>query len=131
MLHLGHFSFDELDYKQNYRHGYFACIVDAIDEDDAVKKFKAHIMDMKQENMAFSTIVKVYIEDIIQVASIPEKPIVTRLQSSAGEFPKSISYTLPSLDVDGIDAFGLKTNVQKLEAEESGDYMESVPFITF
>ena len=86
---------------------------------------------MRQKNLAFSTIVKVYIEDIIQVASIPDRPIVTRLQSSAGEFPKSISYSLPSMDVDGIDAFGLSANVQKHEAEENGDYMESTPFITF
>ena len=70
MLHLGHFSFDELDYKHNTRHGYFTCVVYAADEENAVQKLKAHLVEMKQKNMAFSKIVKVYIEDIIQVETL-------------------------------------------------------------
>lgn len=131
MLHLGHFSFDELDYKHNTRHGYFSCVVDAADQDAAVKKFKAHLTEMKRNNIAFSTIVKVYIEDIIQIADIPSEPIITRLQSSRGEFPKSISYSLPSTEVDGIEAYGLTANVKRHENDPAGDYLTSEPFITF
>jgi hypothetical protein len=131
MLHLGHFSFDELDYRQNNRHGYFTCIVDASDEEEAVKRFKTHLVEMKQKNMAFSTIVKVYLEDIVQIETVPEKPLITGLQSSRGMFPKSISYSLPSAETDGVEVFGLKPDVQKQDNTENGDYLEAEPFLTF
>jgi hypothetical protein len=88
-------------------------------------------MEMKKDNMFFSAIVNVYIEDIIQIQDVPEKAIITRLQSSEGEFPKSISYLLPSMDVDGIESFGLAVNVQKHEKEGSSEYKESEPFLKF
>ena len=131
MLYIGHFSFDEVDYRQNTRHGYLACVVEAGDEDDAAKKFKTHLIEMKQKNVAFSTIVKVYIEDIIAIQEIPNEPIITRLQSSRGEFPKSISYSLPEVDVSGVEAFGLATNVEQHEDKPSAAYVESKPFIAF
>jgi hypothetical protein len=131
MLHLGHFSFDELDFKNKPRHGYFSCVVEAAGAEQAVKKIKAHLVDMKQNNMAFSTIVNVYLQDIIQIESVPREPVITRLQSSRGEFPKSISYTLPSGDIGGIEAFGLTPNVQMHEKNKTDAYMESEPFLTF
>lgn len=131
MLHLGHFSFDELDYEKNIRHGYFTCVVDADNEEIAVKKFKKHLIEMKRDNMVFSTIFNLYIEDIIQIRVVPEEAIITRLQSSQGEFPKSVSYSLPSKDVVGIESFGLASNVQKHENDETGRYLYSNPFIDF
>ena len=131
MLHVGHFSFDELDYKHKSRHGYFTCVVAATDEEEATRKFKAHLIDMKQKNVAFSTIVKVYVEDIIQMKALPGEPIVTRLQSSRGEFPESVSYSLPSTAIDGIEAYGLATDVKQHENDPNGDYLESEPFIVF
>ena len=132
MLHIGHFSFDELDHEKNRRHGYFTCVVDADDEIIAVERFKEQIMEMRRYNTAFKEIVNVYIEDIIAVAVVPEKAKITRLQSSEGEFPKSISYSLPSMGADRVmTAFGLTRNVQKHEGEERGDYKEVEPFIRF
>ena len=131
MLHIGHFSFDELDYEKNIRHGYFTCVVDADNEEIAVKKFKEHLMEMKRNNMSFSTIVSIYIEDIIQIQVVPEKAIITRFQSSQGKFPKSVSYSLPSMDVGGIEAFGLASNVQENENDKTGRYLYSNPFIDF
>jgi hypothetical protein len=131
MLYIGHFSFDELDYRHKTRHGYLSCVVDAEDEDDAAVQFKRHLIKMKQKNIAFSTIVKVYIEDIIAIAEVPNEPIITRLQSSRGEFPKSISYSLPEAEADGIEAYGLADNVEQHEGEPSADYVESKPFIAF
>lgn len=131
MLYISHFSFDELDYRHNTRHGYFSCVVDAKDEDEAVEKFKTHLIKMKQKNMAFSRIVKVYIEDIIAIEAVPNEPIITRLQSSRGEFPKSISYSLPAAEADGIEAYGLAANVEQHENEPESDYVESQPFIVF
>jgi hypothetical protein len=131
MLYIGHFSFDELDYRNNTRHGYLSCVVDAEDADDAAEKFKTHLTKMKQKNVAFSTIVKVYIEDIIAIEDVPSEPIITRLQSSRGEFPKSISYSLPETEADGIEAYGLAANVERHEDDPSTDYVESKPFITY
>ena len=130
MLHIGHFSFDEID--SNKRHGYFTCIVEADDEIAALQRFKEQIMEMKKYNVTFNKIVNIYIEDIIQVAYVPEKAVITRLQSSEGEFPKSISCSLPSMGADKVmTAFGLTLNVQKHEGEEGDNYEEAEPFISF
>ena len=132
MLHIGHFSFDEIDSNKNKRHGYFTCVVEADDELAALQRFKEQIMEMKKYNVTFNKILNIYIEDIIKAAVVPEKAVITRLQSSEGEFPKSISCSLPSMRSDiMMTAFGLTLNVNKHEREEGGGYKESEPFIHF
>lgn len=131
MLHIGHFSFDERDARGNPRHGYFTCLIDAADPEEATAKFGEHILQMKKKEDVFANMAAVYLEDIIKVAAVPEEPIVTWLQSSQGEFPKSISHSLPAVIKDGIEAFGLPTNVDKHEAGKGKGYMVSEPFIRF
>ena len=131
MLHIGHFSFDERDADQNDRHGYFTCLIDVDKPENAVARFAAYILEMKKENPCLENLVKVYIEDIIKIETIPEDPIMTHLQSSEGAFPRSVSYSLPSVFKDGIEAYGSPSNVRKHENDESGRYLFSNPIITF
>ena len=131
MLYIGHFSFDEQDSDLHTRHGYFTCIVDVENPEDAVAKFAGHILEMKKSEPCFADIERVYLEDIVKITAIPAEPITTRLQSSEGLFPRSISYSLPSVIKDGIDAYGMPSNVSKHEKDESGQYLYSNPFITF
>ena len=130
MLYLGHFSFDELDSDQKVRHGYFTCIVESTTADNAVDEFKAHILALKKSDDIFAGIKKIYIEDIVEIQKIPEKTIVTRFQSSVGEFPKSISYSLPSVNTPGVDTFGLAQEVTKNDVHTE-DYVKSIPFLQF
>ena len=130
MLFIGHFSFDELKGKKA-RHGYFTCIIDAGSREKAVAKFSDYILSLKKEEESFSGIEKVYIEDIIAVRNMPSEPIVTLFQSSEGNFPKSISISLPSVFKEGIDAFGLSRNVNRHEEANTRSYKIAEPFITF
>lgn len=131
MLHVGHFSFDEYDFDQNDRHGYFTCVVDAADEEAAVQEFRTALLDMKKADTAFSRIVNIYIEDIIQIRETPKSPIVTHMQSSEGAFPESISYSLPLTHELDVQAFGLTANVDEHENTQGDDYKISEPFINF
>ena len=56
---------------------------------------------------------------------------MTRLQSSDGEFPASVSYSLPGFDGKSADAFGFAPDVDNHEMTEGGSFIESEPFITF
>jgi hypothetical protein len=131
MLHIGHFSFDEQDRRGTSRHGYFTCIIDASDPEAATAKFGEHILEMKKKEEVFANMAAVYLEDMIKVEAVPKEPVVTWLQSSEGEFPRSISHSLPAVTKDGIEAFGLPTNVDKHEAGKGKGYMVSEPFIRF
>jgi len=131
VLHIGHFSFDEQNDDLDNRHGYFTCVVDVNNPEDAISKFAGYILEMKSSESCFANMKYVYIEDIIKIATVPEEPITTWLQSSEGRFPRSTSYSLPSAVKNGIDAYGMLSNVAKHEKDESGQYLYSNPFIEF
>jgi hypothetical protein len=131
MLYIGHFSFDELDYKSRPRHGYFACAVNAEGPDVAADAFKSHILELREKNISFSRIVRIYIEDIIEFERVPETPVMTRFQSARGEFPESVSYSLPMADNGQARAYGMAKNVEKQETTDSDDYLRTEPFISF
>lgn len=73
--------------------------------------------DGEKENFAFSHSKRIYLEDIIRVNVLPKLSIVTRLQSAKGPFPESVSYLIPSMTEDGIDALGLPEDVNSQDGE--------------
>ena len=131
MLHLGHFSFDGLDKKNRSTHGYFTCIINADSEDIALERFREIILKMKRTNSILDSVVKVYIEDIIKFSEISDEAVITNLQLSEGEFPKSISYTLPSIIDSKIETFGLRENVKKHESTKDDKHVNATPFLIF
>lgn len=131
MLFIGHFSFDELDADDKVKHGYFTSVVDAENPEVAVAKFEKHIKEMKGTLREMVNIVNVYIEEILKIPRIPETPLITRIQSSEGEFPPSVSHALPGAESEDVDAFGFAPDVKKQETPDSGGFIESEPFITF
>jgi hypothetical protein len=132
MLHIGHFSFDAIDRQNEFRHGYFTLIADVGDADAALAGFSGQIMRLQNSDTLSESLVKVYLEDIIQVQKIPEEPVFTHLQSSQGSFPPSISYSLPQSSKEGLEAFGLTSNVQQQESQRNKDgYLTAKPLMTF
>jgi hypothetical protein len=132
MLHIGHFSFDAIDEEDNQRHGHFTCIVDADDAEGALTGFSGQIVRLQNADPAFAGMVKVYLEDIIQVEAVPDEPVVTLMHNSKGPFPPSVSTVLPQVDSPGINAYGLSSNVQRNESLQGDDrYIEPDPLITF
>ena len=132
MIYIGHFSFDEIGAGQEVRHGYFACVVDSTDAEAAANEFKELIFSLKKMDDVFNNIQKVYIEDIIEMRNVPHKAIVTRIQSSAGNFPKSITKSLPHVVAPGINVYGWSPDVEENETDRKSDeYKTTIPFIEF
>jgi hypothetical protein len=132
MIYIGHFSFDELGAEKEIRHGYFSCVVETDSADAAANEFKELILSLKKMNDVFSNIVTVYLEDIIELRDIPQRAIVTRIQSSAGKFPKSITRSLPHVVAPGINVYGWALDVEADETDRNSDkYTTSKPFIKF
>ena len=86
---------------------------------------------MKRTNPIFEPVVKVYIEDIIKFSKISDEAVITNLQLSEGKFSKSVSYTLPSINDDKIETFGLRENVKKHESKKDEKHVDAAPFLIF
>ncbi|MGD8801212.1 MAG: hypothetical protein PVJ44_22035 [Desulfobacterales bacterium] len=132
MIYIGHFSFDEIGTDQKVRHGYFSCVVDSDSAEAAANEFKELIFSLKKMDDVFKNILKVYMEDIIEMRNVPRKAIVTRIQSSEGKFPKSITKSLPHVAAPGINVYGWSPDVDENETDRNaGEYKTTKPFIEF
>lgn len=132
MLYSGHFSFDEIRQDMEPRHGYFTCLVDARNPEQALEKFKKRIYQVKEDekHSMFADIVAVYVEDLIQISGIPKEAVITRYQSSKGQFPKSESCNLPASDTKKIESYQWIENLQN-PIPKDDEYEEAIPFLTF
>jgi hypothetical protein len=132
MMYIGHFSFDELGPGKEVRHGYFSCVVDSVSAEAAANEFKELIFSLKKMDDIFKNIVAVYMEDIIEIRTVPRKAIVTRIQSSAGKFPKSVTKILPHVAAPDINVYGWAPDMEADETNQNTDeYKTSEPFIQF
>jgi hypothetical protein len=132
MFYIGHFSFDELGPGKEIRHGYFTCVIDADEAGTAADAFRELIISLKKKNDTFTNIITVYMEDIIEIQDLPQKAIITRIQSSTGEFPKSISTSLPHAVAPGINVYGYTPDIIEKETDRgTEEYKETRPFIKF
>ena len=132
MLYSGHFSFDELGTDQEQRHGYFTCLVDADNAPEALKKFKKRIGELRSDesNDFFSAVQAVYLEDLIEISTPPRKAVITRFQSSRGEFPKSRTYSFPASETSHLQAFQWRPDDAANIVDDEG-FQESKPFLNF
>jgi hypothetical protein len=132
MIYIGYFSFDEIGAEKETRHGYFSCVVEKESAEAAANEFKELILSLKKMNDVFSNMVTVYLEDIIELRDVPQRAIVTRIQSSAGEFPKSVSRSLPHVVAPGINVYGWTPDIEANETDQNADkFTTSKPFIKF
>jgi hypothetical protein len=53
------------------------------------------------------------------------------LQSSEGQFPASVSHSLPGVFDKDVEAFGFAPDVEDHEMLNDGSFIEAKPFITF
>ena len=132
MLYIGHFSFDETGFGGEIRHGYLTTVVDTDSIERATHEFKELLLSMKKTEKAFERILDVYLEDIVEFHHVPTKAIVTRIQSSGGEFPKSVTHSLPGVMSPGINIYGLEADVRAHENGQNPEaYKESKVFVKF
>ena len=132
MLYIGHFSFDEFGTGNEVRHGYLTCLVETNSAEAAAQEFKELLFSLKKMDDNFSNIAAVYMEDIIEIRDVPRRAIVTRIQSSAGEFPKSVSRSLPNVETPGINVYGWAPEIEESETDRNTEeYKAAEPFIKF
>lgn len=131
MIYVGHFSFDETASENQARHGYFSAVVEAGDIDRAVEQFRERIAELKRSHDAMQSVVAVYIEDIVEFESAPAQAVITRLQSSEGAFPKSITRALPDNSQPGVQAYGYRPDVDTLQEKGNENFQEMTPFMEF
>ena len=121
MLYIGHFSFDEIAPEREVRHGYLTTVVDVNNIERATDEFKELLLSMKKTGGAFEGIVNIYLEDIVEFHHVP-----------AGEFPESITHSLPGVISPGINIYGLRPDVRANENEQNTDeFKETRVFIKF
>jgi hypothetical protein len=131
MLYIGHFSVDEYGDEEAHRHGYFTAVTEAPDADGSVERFRKLITGLKETQAAFQRVAAVYIEDIIEFRRLPSDALITRYQSSEGEFPKSISHSLPGFEGTDVQAYGYAEDLQPQQEVKMEHYPESTPFLQF
>ena len=132
MLYIGHFSFDKIVPDREISHGYFTTVVDADNIERATAEFKELIYAMKKTHETFKRMAAVYLEDVVEFHFIPTKAIVTQIHTSAGEFPESITHSLPGIVAPGIHIYGLDPDVRANENDQnSAGFKESKVFIKF
>ncbi len=133
MFYIGHFTADEHTAEPSPRHGYFTALTVAVDAQQAAYKFKTLIARLVNEHDAFRPLAAVYLEDIIEIDQLPDEALITRYQSSQGEFPKSVSHTLPGYRGSQARAYGHAPDVPPPDPKGQGEalYPESTPFIEF
>ena len=132
MIYIGHFSFDEFGPEKEARHGYFTCMVETDTAEAAALEFKELIFSLKKMDDNFSNIVAVYMEDIIEIKDVPRRAIVTRIQSSIGEFPKSVTRSLANFESLAINVYGWAPDMEEKESDrKTEEYEATKPFIEF
>jgi hypothetical protein len=133
MLYSGHFSFDEIGLNQTPRHGYFACLVEADNVEQAFERFRNRILQIREQEQddLFAQILAVYVEDVVEIPdSFTGEAVVTRFQSSEGPFPKSKSCFLPISDTAKLKSYQwVPSGMDDQSCQD--DYKEAEPFITF
>ena len=132
MLYIGHFSFDKIVPDREISHGYFTTVVEADNIKRATAEFRELIYAMKKTHETFKRMAAVYLEDVVEFHHIPRKAIVTQIHTSAGEFPETITHSLPGIIAPGINIYGLDPDVRANEkAQNTDEYKESKVFTKF
>ena len=134
MLYSGHFSFDEIGADQSPRHGYFACLVEADNVEQAFERFKARILQIRDEekNELFVQMLAIYVEDVVEIPDdYSGEAVVTRYQSSEGPFPKSKSCFLPISDTARLKSYRWVPTDDETQPPTDDGYQEAKPFLRF
>lgn len=121
MDYLAHFSFNEEE-----RNGYFTMVVFANDPDEAVKQFRKEIMRLSKTNDILDGVSKIYIDDIIEIAKMPKKAVLTRYESRANDGFGSISSN--RITDKGISTYHWHPDDKNEESDEDEE-QEVFPFI--
>ena len=84
MLFLGHFSFEE--HGDSPKHGYFTCLAEAKDLNDALSRFRNLLNENQKRERIFKIPATVYIDTVVPIDNIPTDGLIAHLIHREGEF---------------------------------------------
>jgi hypothetical protein len=110
MLYVLHCSFsqetDATEDADSGSHGYFTCLQDATDVDDAISKTKTLIRRLHGRDLVFSSATEIYLESCTEVRKLPEGGLLTRWTSERGYDACTIACDLPGAPKRAATAYG-------------------------
>ena len=127
MLYLGHFSFDEKTPKEEDFYGYFSCLVDASTYEGAVKKFRKHISELREQGELFEGSAWIFMDSVIEIQKPPQNAVAVHFKSLRGEPPPVIGCSLVSDIPDGTEVHEWFPEGE----DEDADEFVMEPFIKF
>ena len=109
--------------------GNFSCVIEADDLDGAVGKSAALIESLHKKAEAFEGIDKVFLDEIVQVNSMPDEGFVSHWQWVPGATGETVSTVLPEVADEHCEAFS--PEFEDETEDEDGESTTVGPFITF
>jgi hypothetical protein len=107
MLYFAHFSFVEEG--NEIRNGYFTAIAEATGAEEAVEKFKSLLKRThKQSDLFDHGTVKIFLDDCIELHSVPSQGLIGYYSSAFGEQPPHIFTSLIGAPEGAAESFGLE-----------------------
>lgn len=127
MLYLGHFSFSQ-DMRQPDRsvepwHGHFTTVAEARDRETAVKKLRRLVRRLASAEM-FEGVGEVYLDDCVEIRSVPAGGFLSHFSSRAGEDLGGIWTAIRGAKPHQATAFDL-------EPAADDEDVDRVPFVVF
>jgi hypothetical protein len=127
MIYIAYLSFHELATEEGQ--GNFSCVVDADGVDAAANKTADLIEALHQSSDAFAGIREIFLDEIVQINSMPSQGFLAHWQWAPGATGETVSTVLPGVDETYCEAFGPEPEDGADEDAEEGVVIE--PFVTF
>ncbi|MFP3912225.1 MAG: hypothetical protein ACLFUT_09100 [Desulfobacteraceae bacterium] len=113
MLYMGYFSFD--GYTEKPVHGYFSCVVEADDVDNAMDRFRSLLEQTRKDSQTLKEAETVYLDVVIELKQVPAGGFLAHKISREGGLETAISTALPAVDNDVAQAFTMADEGKELE----------------
>jgi hypothetical protein len=124
MLYIAHCSFDETGNERRY--GYFNFLVEAPSVEEAGERLRKEIIRARKRSDLFDDAVKIYVDHIVEIASLPKRGLLVRYQSFEGEAPPVLFCPVPPGSSRGCKVYGVGP-----EGGDDEDAESLEPFVEF
>lgn len=126
MLHLIYLSFHEHAGEEGQ--GNISCVVDAETVEDAAEKTATLIERLHADSETFQGIKELYLDEIVQIRSLPDGGFLSHWQWAAGTDSETVSAVLPGVDEEHCEAF---SPIPEGSSEDDEDGVTAEPFLLF
>lgn len=123
MIYLAHFDFVGSGPSPDESHGYFTCMVEAINIEEALVKFKDLLLTLRKEEDVLDWVDEVFLASCIEIHDMPEAGFLASYTSYQGMQTGSISTTIRGATDEHCIAYSLQSDEE--------DEEEIIPFISF